>query len=439
MKLTKDTVRKLKLSPGKADSIHFDEDLPGFGIRLRAGGKRTWLVQYRVGAKQRRVTLGTVKHLDGSGTLDPDEAREVARKRLAKVTLGGDPQKDKHEARAKAALTLGAMVDRYLAVKEASVRKRTFDETQRYLTEHWKSLHGLPVHEIHGRDIAAQLAKITTESGTVSAARARAALSGLFAWAVGEGILESNPVIGTNKPPESDSRKRVLTDTEIAEVWAASRDDDFGRIVKLLLLTACRREEIGGLKWEEIDLDGAVIHLPGAPTKNGEARTKNGEAHDIPLTPLAMSIIGTVPRHEGRDYLFGDGPRRADGEPKGFSGWSKAKAALDARILAARQQTAQKAHKPDDKVQPMAFRIHDLRRTAATGMARLRVLPHVIESALNHISGHKAGVAGIYNRETYKPEVKAALTLWSDHIRSVTEGGEPKVGPDAQGIEPVPA
>jgi integrase len=420
MKLTKETVRKLKLSPGKADAIHFDEDLPGFGIRLRAGGKRTWLVQYRVGAKQRRVTLGTVKHLDGSGTLDPDEAREAARKRLAKVTLGGDPQKDKHEARAKAALTLGAIVDDYLAVKEGNVRKRTFVETKRYLTEHWKSLHGLPVHEIHGRDIAAQLTKVTIESGTVSAARARAALSGLFAWAVGEDTVEENPVIGTNKPPEPDSRDRVLTDAEIAEVWATCRDDDFGHIVKLLLLTGCRREEIGGLMWEEVDLDGAVIHLPSA-------RTKNGEAHDIPLTPLALSIIRTVPRHEGRDHLFGDGPRRAGGEPNGFSGWSKAKAALDARILAARQQAAQKARKPADKVQQMEFRIHDLRRTAATGMARLRVLPHVIEAALNHISGHKAGVAGIYNRETYKPEVKTALALWSDHIRSITEGSAHKV------------
>jgi integrase len=212
------------------------------------------------------------------------------------------------EARAKAALTLGAMVDRYLAVKEASVRKRTFVETQRYLTEHWKSLHGLPVHEIHGRDIAAQLAKITTKGRTVSAARARAALSGLFAWAVGEHTVEENPVICTNKPPESDPRERVLTDAEIAEVWAACRDDDFGRIVKLLLLTVCRREEICGLKWEEIDLDGAVIHLPSA-------RTKNGEAHEIPLTPLAMSIIGTV--HKGRDHVFGDGPRRAGGEPNG--------------------------------------------------------------------------------------------------------------------------
>jgi len=267
MKLNSKTISRLALPAGKTDHIIFDEDLPSFGIRLRGGGKITWIIQYRVGSKQRRVTLGTVK-LGDSGTLNAEEARKAARDRLAQVQLGGDPQKVKHEARAKAATTLGAVVDTYLSRKEPELRVKTLDGTLRYLRQHWKSLHGLPIHEITRRDVAIGLGEISTERGLVAAARARAALSALFAWAVREGIAEANPVVGTNRPAEPKARDRVLSDAELAEIWAASRDDDFGRIVRLLVLVGARREEIGGLTWNETDTAAACLPFrePGRRT-----------------------------------------------------------------------------------------------------------------------------------------------------------------------------
>jgi integrase len=251
----------------------------------------------------------------------------------------------------------------------------------------------------------------------VTAARARIALSTMFAWAIGEGIADNNPVIGTNKPAEPAARDRVLTDAEIADIWRGCRDDDFGRIVRLLLLTGARRDEIGDLAWNEIDFDRAAINLP-------PERTKNNRPNVVPLAPAAVAILKGAPRRARPDatidHVFGEGEG-------GYSGWSKGKIALDQRINAARAEAAGAPGKP----QPIAdWRLHDLRRTAATVMAdRLAVLPHVIEAVLNHVSGHKAGVAGVYNRALYAAEKAAALTRWADHVRSVVEGVEQRIVP----------
>ncbi len=360
-------------------------------------------MQYRAGKLQRRITLGAVN------ALDPEKARKAARDRLAQVTLGGDPQRDRMEAHLSAAITFGSLVNRYLQFKEASVRESTHVETKRYLNEHWKTLHRIPIHEVKRRDIAVRLTEISEQRGPVAAARARVAISGMFAWAVREGIVDANPVIGTNKPPEPQSRDRVLTDTELADVWAASQDNDYGRIAKLALLTGARRDEIGGLTWQEFDVDRTELNLP-------PDRTKNGRPHIIPLSPLALSIVRAVPQREGRDHLFGEGSGA-------FSGWSKAKAALDRRILEARRAAAKKAHKASDEAKPMsAWRFHDLRRTVATRMADLGIQPHVIEAILNHVSGSKAGVAGVYNRSLYAAEKRAALEVWAGHVQAVLDG-----------------
>jgi len=400
MKLTKATIADLALPAGKADVIFFDDEIAGLGLRIRAGGKRTWIAQYRVGAKQRRVTLGDVRKLDA------DKARAAARNRLAQVTLGGDPQADKATARAKAATTLGAIIGTYLGVKKATLRPKSFDETERYLRKSWKPIHGLPVHKIERRAVAARLVEIAADNGPVAATRARAALSALFAWAVRDGIANENPVIGTNRPAEPRSRDRVLTDTELGKIWTSCRDDDYGRIVHLLMLTGQRRDEVGGMAWSELDLDLGTWRIPGS-------RTKNGRAHAIVLPHVAMAIVEKIARRADNDRLFGKGNG-------GFGGWSKAKAALDSRIL--------EALKP---AKPMApWTVHDIRRSVATHMAdKLGVQPHIVEAALNHVSGHKAGVAGVYNRATYERDVTAALALWADHVRAIVEGVERKLVP----------
>jgi hypothetical protein len=195
MRFTRQSVAAVSPPPGKPYVIVWDEALPGFGLRLRirAGVKRVWIAQYRMGAKQRRITLGSVQ------AIDPDEARRRAKEVLAHAQLGKDPQADKAEAKARAALTLGAVVERYLERHAAGrLKPKTLADTQRYLRHHWRPLHPVPLHKVERRHAAAYLAEIATSNGPIAANRARAALSALFTWAMREGLVETNPVVGTN-------------------------------------------------------------------------------------------------------------------------------------------------------------------------------------------------------------------------------------------------
>jgi integrase len=397
MKLDAKTVAALKLD-AKTDAIFFDDAMSGFGYRLRlgAGGKlmRTWIVQYRRAGASRRLLLGSAE------VLSAEQARAAARKALAKVALGEDPQAARVERRGKDALTVRSQVTEYLAVKQ--VRPRTMVEIRRYLTDaaYFGALHGLPLDAVTRKDVASRLVVITREHGSVTACRARAALSAFFAWAMQSGIAEANPVIGTPKPKDHQNRDRVLSDDELARVWRACGDDDFGRIVKLLVLTGCRRTEIGGLRWPEIDLDQGTLTIP-------TERAKNGIRHTLPLTPLMREVLAGVPRMATRELLFG--VRGTDG----FSRWVDGKRELDKRSGV------------------VGWTIHDIRRSTATRMADIGIQPHIVEQILNHVSGHKGGVAGIYNRSSYEREVRNALALWEDHVRGLVEGGERKVVPFA--------
>jgi integrase len=405
MKLTKASVRGLALPAGARDKIFFDDDLHGFGLRLRDGGKRTWIAQYRIGKKQRRVALGTIE------STDAEEARKRAKSVLSRVHLGADPQIEKAEARAQSSATLRALIDRFLAERAAKrLKASTFTDVERYLRRHWAPLAELPARKVARADVAAQLAKLVDDSGGYAANRARATLSTLFSWAIGEGLADTNPVVGTNKPAEEVGRDRILSPVELAAVWHEAGEGDYSAIVRLLILTGQRREEVGGMLWLEIDTKPAVWAI-------GAGRTKNGLAHDVPLSAPAQTILSNLERREGRSLVFGAGDA-------GFSGWSKAKSALDKRMsdrLAKDEQSLPKA----DRAQRMPWRLHDIRRTVATGMADIGVQPHVIEAVLNHVSGHKAGVAGVYNRASYAAEKREALTLWGDHVAAVIEGKLP--------------
>jgi integrase len=180
------------------------------------------------------------------------------------------------------------------------------------------------------------------------------------------------------------------------------------------MLTGQRREEIGGLRWSEIDFDRGVIVFPSA-------RTKNKRDHEIPMSGAVRGILEPLDRRVGRDLIFGTGRGP-------FSGWSKAKEILDAKLLEART----KAHGKKAKPLP-AWRVHDIRRSVATHMAENGVQPHVIEAVLNHVSGHKAGVAGIYNRAMYAAEKAAALALWADILASIVSGSASVVMPIRKG------
>jgi integrase len=382
MKFTQAAIARFKMPEGKLEHIEFDDSMPGFGLRVRNGGKRehrTYILQYKIGPKQRRISLGNVSKIG------LEAVQRIARQLFGKIAEGKDPANDKAVARTAASHTFDVIASEFLRVQQARLKPRTFIETQRFLRKNWKPLHRLALASINRATVAAQLRVIARDHGPVSADRARAALSAFFSWAMGEGLAEANPVIGTNKAAgENKARDRVLADNELVTIWRGLPDNDYGRIVRLLILTGCRRDEIGSLRWSEISRDARLIALPGE-------RTKNGRAHDVPLSKAALEIIDSIPRRVNREFVFGEGKG-------GFSGWSKAKDALDTRL----------------GIKP--WRLHDLRRTASTRMADAGVQPHIIEAVINHVSGHKAGVAGIYNRSTYENEKRAALDALSNYV-----------------------
>lgn len=393
MRLTKANLARYALPAGKAEALLFDDDLPGFGLRIRAGGKRTWIAQYRLGAKQRRVTLGTTE------TVDPDEARKRAREALAKVSLGADPQSEKRAAQEQAGVTLGSVLPRYLAFAARRQRTSYHADVKRYLERHWGPLAEVALNTITRATVSHRLGINSADVGPFAANRARAALSAFYAWALGEGVATANPVVGTHKAVEEQARDRVLTDAELADAWQAAGSGDFGAIVRLLILTGQRREEVGGMAWGEVT--GEVWGIP-------KDRAKNGRDHHVPLSPPALAVLHTRLRQDGRDLVFGSGSGP-------FQGWSNAKERLDARIAVTRKERGGK------QAPTLPWRLHDLRRTVATRMADLGVLPHVVEAVLNHVSGHKAGVAGVYNRASYAAEKRAALDLWGAHVATLVE------------------
>lgn len=397
MKLTSASIRAIEPIPPRTDRIEFDDAVPGFGVRARAGGSKVYVVQYAIGEKTRRITLGKV---DLQGV---DKAREKAKDILAKVRLGYDPAGEKQQAREAATDTFKAVADRFLAFQRAhggkegkGLRPRSHSETERHLMAHSKKLHGLLLSKIQQRDIASVISAVR-ETHPVTANRVRTSLASLFSWAIGEGLVNSNPVSAT-KRTEEKSRDRVLDLGEMSLIWNSLEENHFGTIMKLLALTGQRAAEIAGLRWSELKDD--VIVLP-------PERTKNHREHVVPLSEPALALIAAQPRRFGTDgelrdliFGFGDGP---------FSGWGNSMETLNKCI-------AQNAGQWLPHFTP-----HDLRRSFATHASGLGVQPHIIEVILNHVSGFRAGVAGIYNRHSYEAEKRTALALWADHLLASVE------------------
>jgi integrase len=392
MRLTEKTLATLKLPASKTEAIIFDDDLAGFGVRLRAGGTARWIFQYKIGTQQRRLTLGSTK------ALTPTRARATAEGLHAKVRLGQDPAGDKAESRVRAAETFKAILDDYMKQQRDELKRLSYIQKERHLLKHCRSLHALPLGQIDRRTVAAKLTALASKSGPVEANRVRASLSAFFNWCMAQGFAETNPVIGT-QPRKENSRSHVLSDDDLAAIWAATAgDDDYSAIARLLLLTGCRADEIGSLSWSEISDD--CITLPGA-------RVKNGRDHVIPLSEPARAILQARPKMLGRDFVFGR--TYSDG---GFTGWSSCKVLLDQRIKAS-------GAKVKDWVN------HDLRRTVATKMAEsppkgLGIQPHVVEAVLNHVGRQAHG-----NRRRQGSESRAAARITIGPVRRSERRGRP--------------
>jgi integrase len=400
LRLTEKVIPTLGLEASQDDRIFFDDQITGFGLRIRRIKKwngaysnkppsRSWLFQYRIGSKTRRLVIGRAPAIKAG------RAREIAAELHAKVKLGHDPATEKRVRIERSAHTFGALVTKYLAAQRGEMRPNSYRQIVRHLERQATQLHGLPADAIDRQAIAGRLNSIATESGAVTANRVRATMSAMFTWGMKEGLVLANPVANTNKREEKP-RERTLSNVELGLVWRALPAGDYGTIIKLLILTGQRMNEIAALRWSEIDFDRGIVMLPGA-------RTKNGRPHEVPLSKTALSLLAARPRSNGREFVFGEGAGP-------FSGLSRRKEALDKDIAAA-------------KGGPLpAWVHHDLRRSAATGMAELGIQPHIIEAVLNHISGHKGGIAGIYNRAQYGPEKAQALARWDKHISGLVGG-----------------
>jgi integrase len=429
MKFTTKSIASLMLPEGKTDHIEWDDDLPGFGIRLREGGSRNWVFQYALGDKQRRMSLGSAK----TNGLSLVKAREIASELHAKVRLGQDPAGQKAEGQQRAAETFEAVGRKFLAFQKGELRPGSYRHVERHILDYAKPLHRLQLAGTNRRAIAPVIDAVYARGAKASANRFRSTLSHFFSWAMEKGFIESNPLIGMTAF-EEQPRERTLTDDELREIWTYAGDDHYGFIVKLLMLTGQRADEMASLGRSEIgkvEVPKARINGVDLPAFTIDAielppeRTKNKRPHIVPLSKSALVILGKQPRrenHDGtvRDLIFGIGQG-------GFTGWSRCKERLDERIHVARIKAWEEADGQDEKPGPMPhWTHHDLRRTMDTVMNdRLGVAPHIVECILNHVStlkSGKSGVAGVYNKALYLRERTEALRLWADHIMALVGG-----------------
>jgi integrase len=394
MLFTKATVAALEVPAGKNDTIEWDDTMPGFGVRCRAGGSKTWIAQYRIGTQQRRESLGSTSKVDLA------DARRIARQRFASVQLGKDPR----EPTAPKPSLLQA-IELYQA--RTVVRPSSFKKRDYVLRTLWRPLHGWPLASISRADIAGVLENIAAERGRATAGRARTTLAALCAWAVQRDLVDRN-VVATSINPAAGmpSRDRTLEDGELAAVLRACGDDTFGRIIWLLALTGCRASEIAGLRWSEIDFESGLLVVP-------PERVKTGKTLRLTLPAQALAILKAIPRKDDCEFVFPSDRGTA------FTAWSYCKTALDARITEALGR-------------PLApWVTHDLRRSVRSGLSRIGVRPDVAEAVLNHA---KRGVLATYDHYDYRRETAAALAAWGAHVELIVTG---KLGKASNKIVPL--
>ncbi len=315
-----------------------------------------------------------------------EDARDAARRAAASVAHGSNPAVDRKKKRA--AGTVLVVIDAYLASAKERQRPRSYRGTELHLRTHAAALHRERAETVDRQGIAALLERIAKRSGPVAANRVRATLSALWTWGLRTGLIEtdSNPVTFTVRYPEK-ARERVLSDEELKAIWQATDDNgDYSRIVRLCLLTGCRREEIGGLHWDEIQADRIVI---------GPDRMKGRQAHEIALLPMISAAL--PPRPETADgCVFGK-------RGTGFSGFSKGKKKLDAELVQVGRPVP-------------SWGLHDLRRTFSTKLHDAGVEPLVIEALLAH---KQQGVAAVYNRASFRDAKRSALARWHEIINEI--------------------
>ena len=353
------------------------------------GGGKTFVYFYRLSGRLRRLTLGTYPAISLA------QARDAWRKARHDVQAGRDPGRIRSAG--NGATDFQGVFEEWL--KRDQANNKSVDVVRRSIKRdvlpYWQHQQ---ITDIGRRDVLDVIDAIADRGAVMSARRIQARLHRLFKWAVGRGIIETNPLADLPMPGEETRRDRVLKPDELIKVWNAAEQIGwpYGPAFQMLILTGCRREEIGQLRWSEIEDD--TIKLEGS-------RTKNGEPHNIPLSAAACAVLHNLPRIAGSDFVFtstGKKPLRA---------WSVAKARVD------------------DISQVGSWRTHDLRRSTATGLQGLGIPLQVTEAVLGHTAGSRGGIIGVYQRHDYAAEKRAALEAWGDYVRALIEGRAANVVP----------
>jgi integrase len=358
--------------------------MPGLYLVVQPSGAKGWAVRYRHAGTPRKHTLGAYP------AIDLKTARDLASKALRTVAEGRDPGREKIQERAAKPDTVETVARQFIERHcKRSNRQRTTRETQRLL-----DLHVLPrwrsrlMCEITRRDVLDLLDRVVDGGKPIAANRTFSAVRKMFNWAVARDILTTSPCAGMKPPTAERSRDRVLSDSELRDVWHAadSMGGPFGALVQLLIVTGQRRDEVARIQWSEIDLARRLWVLP-------PERAKNNTRHEVPLSAPAIAILTALPRIGDRFVLTTNGEVAA-------SGYAKGKRRLDALL----------------PYGMASWRLHDARRTVASGMARLGINLPVIEKILNHSSGSFAGIVGVYQKHTFADEKKRAIDIWGAFV-----------------------
>ena len=395
-----------KLAPPASGRIElFDSTLPGFGVRVTSSGVRSFFVMTRVRGTLKRVTLGN------HPTLKLADARTAAREAMAMARLGNDPSAVKRAARRPAERPVEQVIEDYIARAQKARGRRSWPEVERSLTRELAPWRGRPIESITRADVLELLDAIVDRGSPAMANLLLRHLKHFLGWCLERGLIEVSPAAAIRAPAEMRSRDRVLTEVELAAVWTAcdTLGWPFGPLVRLLILTGQRRNEVAGMRWCDIDLQQRVWTLP-------RELTKSDRAHVVPLSDPAVEIIATLPRLG--ELVF---PASRAGSSNAVSGFSRAKARLDAEMLRLLRKDASEHGQHAAGIELKPWRLHDLRRTAASGMAKLGAPPHVIGHALNHAPAASLGQLGaIYVRHDYAPETRQVLAAWAGEVGRIT-------------------
>ena len=407
IKITNAVLERLK-PPAVGQVDYFDSAYPGLALRITAKGVKSWTYFGRVHGKIKRATLGRYPDLSLA------KARRKAGETADAMRQGIDPAAAKRAQRAAVRDNFEGVLTEWL--KRDQAENRSHAEVKRLIErETLPAWRGRLMSTITRRDVLDCIDAVVDRGSPIMARRLHAHLHRLFRWSVGRGIITANPMEGMEKPGSETQRDRVLSDAELASVWRAAEKVGwpFGPVVRLLILTGARRQEIAGLRWEEIFGDN--IELSGS-------RTKVGEAHTIPLSTVALDLIATLPRIGNSAYLFSTSGKTP------VSGWTRSKELLDKAII-----------EFNDVRALSDWRLHDLRRTVATGLQRLGVGLQVTEAVLGHVGGSRAGIVGVYQRHEYAEEKKAALEAWGRFVQDMLTGVPAKAMPMRRATPPLVA